>query len=104
MFFKDFGLDSRIAAGVSACGYETPTPIQEQAIPAAIAGSDVMGLAQSGTGKTAAFALPIMQRLIEGPRGHLRALVVAPTRELAEQICDTFKTLGRGTGRTGATI
>lgn len=104
MNFSEFGFDSRIAAGVKACGYQTPTPIQAQAIPPAIQGSDIMGLAQTGTGKTAAFALPIMQRLLSGPRGTLRALVVAPTRELAEQICDCFKTLGRDTRLTVTTV
>ena len=86
MQFQQFDLDTRILAGVRALGWEQPTPIQEQAIPRALEGRDVMGLARTGTGKTAAFLLPILQRLAAGPRGRVRALVVAPTRELAEQI------------------
>ncbi len=104
MNFSDFKLDPRVDAGVKACGYETPTPVQEQAIPPAMAGQDVMGLAQTGTGKTAAFALPILHRLIDGPRGVLRALIVAPTRELAEQIRGSFEELGRGARLRTVTI
>ena len=84
--FQEFKLDTRILAGIQTLGWEQPTPIQEQAIPRALEGRDVMGLAQTGTGKTAAFLLPILQRLATGPRGRVRALIVAPTRELAEQI------------------
>jgi len=84
--FQQFDLDTRILAGVRALGWEQPTPIQEQAIPRALEGRDVMGLARTGTGKTAAFLLPILQRLAAGPHGRVRALIVAPTRELAEQI------------------
>ena len=97
MTFSGFNLSPRVAAGVTALGYLEPTPIQEQAIPPIMAGRDVMGLAQTGTGKTAAFALPILQRLELGPRGRVRALVVAPTRELAEQIHQQFVSLGRQT-------
>jgi len=95
--FANFNLSPRLAAGVAALGYQTPTPIQQQAIPPILAGRDVMGLAQTGTGKTAAFALPILQRLEQGPRGRVRALVIAPTRELAEQINTAFAALGRQT-------
>ncbi len=84
--FQEFNLDTRILAGVRTLGWEQPTPIQEQAIPRALEGRDVMGLARTGTGKTAAFLLPILQRLATGRHGHVRALIVAPTRELAEQI------------------
>ncbi|MCX6031559.1 MAG: DEAD/DEAH box helicase [Chloroflexi bacterium] len=97
MTFSNFNLNPRLAAGVTALGYQTPTPIQQQAIPPIMAGRDVMGLAQTGTGKTAAFALPILQRLEQGPRGRVRALIVAPTRELAEQIHQAFNDLGRQT-------
>jgi ATP-dependent RNA helicase RhlE len=93
--FDTFGLHPSVAAGAAAAGYETPTPIQSQAIPQILAGRDVMGLAQTGTGKTAAFVLPILNRLINGPRGTIRALIIAPTRELAEQIKCDFKHLGR---------
>ncbi len=67
MSFIQFKFQSQIAANISTCGYEQPTPIQEQAIPKVLAGNDVLGLAQTGTGKTAAFALPIIQRLVDSP-------------------------------------
>ena len=104
MHFTDFGLHPRVASGIGVAGYETPTPIQEKTIPLVMAGRDVMGLAQTGTGKTAAFALPILHHLVRGRRGRVRALVVAPTRELAEQIHDAFRTLGRATGLRSATV
>ena len=97
MSFDSFDLHPQIVAGVQALGYSIPTPIQRQAIPPVLKGQDVLGLAQTGTGKTAAFALPILQRLIEKPRGIIRALVIAPTRELSDQISATFETLGRRT-------
>jgi ATP-dependent RNA helicase RhlE len=95
--FEAFNLSPRIAAGVQALGYVEPTPIQTQAIPSVLQGRDVMGLAQTGTGKTAAFVLPILERLAQGPRGRVRALVVAPTRELAEQTHVAFGELGQHT-------
>ena len=101
--FDTFALHPRVAAGITAAGYTTPTPIQTEAIPTVMAGRDVMGLAQTGTGKTAAFVLPILNRLLNGPRGTLRALVVAPTRELAEQINDAIGLLARKTGLKSAT-
>jgi ATP-dependent RNA helicase RhlE len=91
-------------AGVQAQGYITPTPIQEQTIPAIMEGRDLIGLAQTGTGKTAAFALPILNKLAQGKRGVLRALVISPTRELAEQICDQFTELGKKTGLRNVAI
>lgn len=97
MSFEAFALDRRIAAGVKSVGYTTPTPIQKEAIPIILAGRDVLGLAQTGTGKTAAFVLPILQRLSRGPRGHVRSLIIAPTRELAEQIHQEIGKLGAGT-------
>lgn len=90
MKFQDFSLDARILAAIKTVGFTEPTPIQEQAIPVVLEGKDVLGLAQTGTGKTAAFALPILQHLSTGPLRRTRALVVAPTRELAEQIHQTF--------------
>ncbi len=84
-------------AGIHASNYVDPTPIQEQAIPPVLAGRDVMGLAQTGTGKTAAFALPILQRLRQGQRRRVRSLVLAPTRELAEQTHVAIRTLGEKT-------
>jgi ATP-dependent RNA helicase RhlE len=102
--FKQFDFDPRIAAGVQALGYTVPTPIQLQAIPPVMQGRDVMGLAQTGTGKTAAFVLPILQRLLKGPRGQVRALILAPTRELAEQIHDAIGAMGTQTGLHSVTV
>jgi ATP-dependent RNA helicase RhlE len=98
MSFTQFDFHAKIAAGIKACNYETPTPIQEKAIPAILNGRDIMGLAQTGTGKTAAFVLPILQRMLKGPRGKVRTLIVAPTRELAEQIHSEISKLARQTG------
>jgi ATP-dependent RNA helicase RhlE len=97
MSFDSFDLHPQILAGVEALGYSTPTPIQRRAIPPVLEGQDVLGLAQTGTGKTAAFALPILQRLVKRPRGRIGALIIAPTRELSDQISATFETLGRQT-------
>jgi len=94
----------RIGAGIKAAGYSTPTPIQQQAIPVVLKGRDVLGLAQTGTGKTAAFVLPILQRLTRGPRGRVRVLIVAPTRELAEQIHQDIVDLGKQTKIRSATV
>jgi ATP-dependent RNA helicase RhlE len=102
--FKEFSFDPRIGAGIQAMGYVTPTPIQQQAIPAVLKGRDVLGTAQTGTGKTAAFMLPILQRLTQGPRGRVRALIVAPTRELAEQIHQDGVDLGRRTQVRSVTV
>jgi ATP-dependent RNA helicase RhlE len=102
--FDHFGLEQRIMRGVREAGYTTPTPIQAAAIAPALEGHDLIGTAQTGTGKTAAFVLPILQRLLGGPRGRARALIVTPTRELAEQISDTIKALGKHTGLRSATI
>jgi len=104
MSFKQFNLHKQIETGIEALGYTAPTPIQLQAMPAVLAGKDVMGLAQTGTGKTAVFALPILQRLMSGPRKSLRALIVAPTRELAEQIHEAIGSLGRATKLRSVTI
>ncbi len=87
--FTALGLGDRIAYAVQQKGYETPTPIQAQAIPVVLAGKDVIGSAQTGTGKTAAFSLPILQRL--GTHGAIRCLVLEPTRELALQVEESFK-------------
>ena len=95
MSFEKFELNAKIFAGVQALGYKVQTPIQLQSIPPIMEGRDVMGLAQTGTGKTAAFVLPILQRLMQGPRGHIRALIIAPTRELSEQTHKAIGHLGR---------
>jgi len=97
MSFKEFKFDPKIEAGIVACGYTIPTPIQQQTIPAILDGNDILGLAQTGTGKTAAFVLPILQRLLDGPRKKLRTLIVAPTRELAEQIHENILTMSAKT-------
>jgi len=102
--FNTFSFHPRVAAGIAAAGYTTPTPIQTQAIPGVMQGRDVMGLAQTGTGKTAAFVLPILHRLLEGRRGSLRALIIAPTRELAEQIHQDIESLGIKTGLHSVSI
>jgi ATP-dependent RNA helicase RhlE len=100
MSFVDFGFCRSLLRAVQAMGYTSPTPIQTQAIPHVLAGDDVLGCAQTGTGKTAAFALPILNRLTadavgEEPRGPIRALVLSPTRELAHQIGENFRQYGR---------
>jgi ATP-dependent RNA helicase RhlE len=92
--FETFNFHPSIAAGAAAAGYETPTPIQARAIPQVFKGRDIMGLAQTGTGKTAAFVLPILNRLVERKYRCVRALIIAPTRELAEQIHQAIETLG----------
>ncbi len=104
MSFQAFRFHPHIAAGVAAAGYVTPTPIQAEAIPSVMAGRDLMGLAQTGTGKTAAFALPILQRLMRGKGGCVRALIVAPTRELAEQIHAAIAAMGQKTHIRSAAV
>ncbi len=96
MNFTKFNLHPAILDAVVTQGYEIPTPIQEQGIPLVLAGKDVMGLAQTGTGKTAAFVLPILERLAKSKAKKIHALILAPTRELAEQINDVVSTLGKG--------
>ena len=101
--FADLGLAEPFLKALVAQGYEAPTPIQEQAIPPLLAGRDVLGLAQTGTGKTAAFALPMLTHLSAEPRRRPqprapRALVLTPTRELAIQVAESFVTLGQGGG------
>jgi ATP-dependent RNA helicase RhlE len=92
--FDSLGLSAPLLRAVHDAGYERPTPIQAEAIPLALKGRDVMGLAQTGTGKTAAFTLPIIQRLLGGPR-RTRALILAPTRELAMQVEASFHKYSR---------
>ncbi len=104
MNFDQFKLDSRLRAAITRAGYDAPTPIQTAALPPALAGHDLIGTAQTGTGKTAAFVLPILQKLLGSTRGQTRALIITPTRELAEQINDTIRELGRDTKIRSATI
>jgi ATP-dependent RNA helicase RhlE len=96
--FESLGLAPELVRALQEEGYETPTPIQEQAIPLALASRDVVGSAQTGTGKTAAFLLPILQRLQGRARGAVRALILVPTRELAEQVLTSARAYGRHTG------
>jgi ATP-dependent RNA helicase RhlE len=103
MPFNSFHLAEPLLANIKRMQYDRPTPIQTAAIPVVMKGRDVIGLAQTGTGKTAAFMLPILNRLLTGPRS-LRALVICPTRELADQIYANAVEYGRGTGIHGATI
>jgi ATP-dependent RNA helicase RhlE len=84
--FKDFALDEDVLDGIHAMGYTTPTPIQEQAIPLILAGKDLIACAQTGTGKTAAFVLPVLDRILRMPAGNINTLILVPTRELAIQI------------------
>jgi ATP-dependent RNA helicase RhlE len=102
--FEQFNLDARLQAGIQRAGYEIPTPIQEAALPAALRGRDIIGTAQTGTGKTAAFVLPILNKLLDGQRGQPRALIVTPTRELAEQIHQVIRVLATGTKIRSVTI
>lgn len=100
--FQDFEVDNLIKANLANKGYETPTPIQDQTIPIALLGKDLIGIANTGTGKTAAFAVPILNSLIK--KADDKALIIAPTRELAQQIEEQFKFLGRGSGLLGAVL
>ncbi len=94
MPFASLGLVPELVRAVAEEGYERPTPIQQETIPLALDGRDLIGSAQTGTGKTAAFMLPILQRLAPGPRNTLRALILVPTRELAEQVPDRMLDMG----------
>ncbi|MBV9829487.1 MAG: DEAD/DEAH box helicase [Alphaproteobacteria bacterium] len=106
--FSDLGLSQPILAALSTAGYSKPTPIQCQAIPPILSGRDLCGIAQTGTGKTAAFALPILERLVAAPRRPApqtcRVLVLSPTRELASQIADNFRAYGAGLPLTTAVV
>jgi len=104
MNFETFNFHPSIMDGVRALGYSIPTPIQLQAIPPIMQGRDTIGLAQTGTGKTVAFVLPILERLLSAPRGRVRALIVSPTRELAEQTCEVINDLGSRTGLRGIAV
>jgi ATP-dependent RNA helicase RhlE len=104
MSFSDFTLHTDLLRGVASLGFQAPTPIQRDAIPPALAGRDVLACAMTGSGKTAAFLLPILQRLIALPRGTTRALIVAPTRELAAQIDEHRRELARYTRVDGAAV
>src|SRR6195952_1759335 len=104
--FSELGLSPTTLQAVADTGYTTATPIQEQAIPIALAGQDVLGIAQTGTGKTAAFTLPMIDRLAAGrAKSRMpRALVIAPTRELADQVASSFEKYAKGTKLTWALL
>ncbi len=104
MRFSDFSLNDHILHQVEQCGFTAPTPIQQQAILPIIAGRDLLGLAQTGTGKTAAFLLPVIQRLMEKKGQGTRALIIAPTRELADQINEFAVTMLRNTSLRSTAI
>ncbi len=100
--FVDFALDPMLQTNLTAKGFDVPSPIQDQTIALGLEGKDIIGIASTGTGKTAAFVLPIMQALIS--RQQTKALIIAPTRELAQQIEQECRVLGKGTGLTGALL
>jgi len=98
MSFEIFSFSEEINKTLKEQGFETPTPIQAQAIPEVLAGKDIMGLAQTGTGKTAAFVLPMIQKFSATKADHVRGLIIAPTRELAQQIYEVVKLFGTPLG------
>jgi ATP-dependent RNA helicase RhlE len=102
--FTELNLHADLLKALDTEGYSTPTPIQAQAIPHVMSGRDLLGIAQTGTGKTAAFALPILHRLAADKKAPLRkgcrCLVLSPTRELASQIAESFRVYGKHMGRS----
>ncbi len=100
--FSDFEVNPLIKTNLDKKGFVTPSPIQDQTIPLGLQGKDVIGIANTGTGKTAAFAVPILHNLVA--RQNSRALIIAPTRELAQQIEEECKSIGKGSGVTGALL
>ena len=101
--FSELGLHETVLRAIVDAGYTHPTPIQRQAIPLALNGRDIMGLAQTGTGKTAGFSIPIIERLLEGPH-RTRALILTPTRELAAQVEESVRVYGKYTKLTSTVI
>jgi ATP-dependent RNA helicase RhlE len=102
--FRELGLSAPLVRAVEDMGFTRPTPVQAQAIPVGLQGRDVMACAMTGSGKTAAFLLPILQRLGDRPRGRTRALILSPTRELAAQTQEQFRELAKHTGLRGAAV
>lgn len=100
--FTDFAIDQKLKDNLVAKGYQIPSPIQDQTIPLGLEGKDVIGIANTGTGKTAAFALPVIDRLMHDP--HAKAIILAPTRELAQQIEEEMRSLGKGSGVFGVLL
>src|SRR5215218_1659073 len=104
MLFNGLGLHADLVKGIRELGFSRPTPIQGDAIPPAMAGKDLLACAMTGSGKTAAFLLPILHRLLDKPRRTTRALVLTPTRELAAQILEDFNGLATHTPLSGASV
>lgn len=100
--FEDFAVDDLVKTNLSIKGFVAPSPIQDQAVPVGLSGQDIVGIADTGTGKTAAFAIPVIHRLINEPAS--KALIVAPTRELAQQIEEECRTIGKRSGISGALL
>src|SRR5215212_122914 len=104
MPFHGLGLHADLVKGIRELGFSRPTPIQGDAIPPALSGKDLLACAQTGSGKTAAFLLPILHRLMERPRRTTRALILTPTRELAAQILEDFEGFAVHTPLTAAAV
>jgi superfamily II DNA/RNA helicase len=100
--FADFTINELIRSNIMAMGYSVPSPIQDQTIPVGLSGKDIVGIADTGTGKTAAFAVPVLNRLMNEPRS--KALIMAPTRELAQQIDEQCRKIAKGSGLDGALL
>ncbi len=104
MHFKEFNLNKLLQAGLDDVGFQEPTPIQEQCIPLLLQGYDVLGAAQTGTGKTGAFVIPVLELMLKEKKDHIRTLILSPTRELAQQIDEQIFALGYHTDTTSCTI
>lgn len=104
MLFKEFNLNKLLQAGLDDVGFQEPTPIQEQCIPLLLQGFDVLGAAQTGTGKTGAFVIPVLELMLKEKKDHIRTLILSPTRELAQQIDEQIFALGYHTDTTSCTI
>jgi ATP-dependent RNA helicase RhlE len=102
--FRDFNFDPRLVEGLDAMGFDKPTPIQEQTIPIILKNKDIIACAQTGTGKTAAYVLPILDKIIHAENRHLNTLIIAPTRELAQQIDQQVEGLGYFLGVSSMSI
>ncbi|MBK98149.1 MAG: hypothetical protein CL672_05070 [Balneola sp.] len=104
MLFKEFNLNKLLQVGLDDVGFQEPTPIQEQCIPLLLQGFDVLGAAQTGTGKTGAFVIPVLELMLKEKKDHIRTLILSPTRELAQQIDEQIFALGYHTDTTSCTI
>jgi ATP-dependent RNA helicase RhlE len=92
--FQDFNFDTKLMDGLLSMGFNTPTPIQQQAIPVILDNKDLIACAQTGTGKTAAYLLPVLDKILRAEKRHLNTLIIAPTRELAQQIDQQIEGIG----------